>query len=289
MSRTDDVRTAVFKKLYPVEFLRRHLDEHVREDGRGLLEPREAMVATGIVSQARGSSLVRFANGTMIVAAVSPHISAPHLSRPHEGYIVPSIDLSPLASPQYKVGPPGDEAQALNHRLQRFIDSSGILPRSALGIVPGAAAWCLYVDIVVLCADGGLLDAMSLAAVAALKNCTLPKVSYNEDTRQCVCDDASDPLPLTCLPVLSTYGIYDSYVTMLTRTFLLADPSAFEESLLSATVEIGIGADDIVYLVQTGNCTALDLDAQRRVSNADLLELCVTQARGRAAALRRLL
>ncbi|WFD34545.1 hypothetical protein MCUN1_001386 [Malassezia cuniculi] len=282
MAQADEVRTAVFKKLYPVEFLKRHLEEHVREDGRGLLDPREATVATGVISQARGSALVRLGNGTMAIAAVNAHISEPQQVRPCEGYVVPSIDLSPIASPQYKIGPPGDDVQALTRRLQKFIDDTRVVPRESLEIAQGAAVWCLYVDVVFLSADGGLLDAAALAAVAALKNTTLPKATFDTDTRRCICDDTKEPLKLTCLPIHTTFGVCDS-------TFLLADPSAFEESLLSAKIEIGIGLDDVSYLLQTGNCTALDFDTQRRISNAELLEHCVTQSQSRAAALRRLL
>lgn len=186
------------------------------------------------------------------------------------------------------MGPPGDEAQALTRRLQKFLDSSGVVPRAALEIAHDAAVWCLYVDIVVLSADGGLLDAAALAAVAALKNTTLPKAVFDTDTRSCVCEDTYTPLKLSCQPILATFGIYDSYVHA-NRTYLLADPSAFEESLISAKVEVGMDSDDISYLLQTGNCTALDLDSQKRISNAELLEKCVTLARSRASALRRLL
>ena len=220
--------------------------------------------------------------------SIRDSISPTQHGRPSEGYVVPSVDMSPIASPQYKMGPPGDEAQALTRKLQTFLDSSNVVPRTALEIAHDAAVWCLYVDIVVLSADGGLLDAAALAAVAALKDTTLPKAVYDVDTRKCVCEDTYKPLELACQPTLVTFVIYDSYVNA-NRTYLLADPNAFEESLISAKIEIGIGSDDPTYLLQTGNCTALDLDSQERISNAQLIEKCVTLARSRAAALRRLL
>lgn len=48
--------------------------------------------------------------------------------------------------------------------------SSHLLPRSSLCIEPGAAVWTLYLDVVCINYDGGLLDATVLAAVAALRN-----------------------------------------------------------------------------------------------------------------------
>jgi exosome complex RNA-binding protein Rrp42 (RNase PH superfamily) len=52
-------------------------------------------------------------------------------------------------------------------------NSSNVLPLSSLVIEPGKAAWVVYLDIVCLNYDGGVLDAAVLAAVAALRNRTL--------------------------------------------------------------------------------------------------------------------
>lgn len=50
-------------------------------------------------------------------------------------------------------------------------NSSNVLPLSQLVIEPGKAAWVVYLDIVCLNYDGGVLDAAVLAAVGALRNC----------------------------------------------------------------------------------------------------------------------
>ncbi|KAI3623104.1 hypothetical protein CBS14141_003887 [Malassezia furfur] len=223
-----DVQTAIYKKLYPVDFLRRHLEEQVREDGRALDEFRPVSLATGILTQANGSALVRFGTGTMVTAAVQAHITEPHHDRPHEGFVVPSIDLSPLCSPQYRAGPPGDEAQALAHYLQRFLDESRALPRESLCIEPGVAVWCVYVDLVVVSEDGNVLDAAALAAVAALADARLPRVLRCDDASACVCTrERTENLELAYLPVLATFGLVDA-------TYLLADVTAFEGSLTAA-------------------------------------------------------
>lgn len=209
----EDVRTAIFKTLYPEEFLKRHLDEHVREDGRGLLDQRPASISTSVASNAQGSALVRFGTGTLVMAGVQAHISEPHHERPDEGFLVPNVDVSPICSPQFKAGPPSEGAQAITHGLQRFLNTSGVLPRKALCIEAGAAVWTLYLDVVCISADGGILDAAALAAVAALADCKLPKPSFDVDTRQCICDAAEvTRLPLAGLPTLVSFGIYESYV-----------------------------------------------------------------------------
>lgn len=84
---------------------------------------------------------------------------------------MPNVDLSPLCSPQFKVGAPGDEAQALTYELQQLFNSAELLPRDALCIERGAEVWTLHVDLVVINADGSLLDAAVLAMVAALSDC----------------------------------------------------------------------------------------------------------------------
>lgn len=48
--------------------------------------------------------------------------------------------------------------------------SSNVLPLSSLVIEPGKAVWVVYLDIVCLNYDGGILDAAVLASVGALKN-----------------------------------------------------------------------------------------------------------------------
>ena len=45
----------------------------------------------------------------------------------------------------------------------------------------GKAAWMVYLDIYILDADGSLLDAALLAALASLASLQLPPVSIRED------------------------------------------------------------------------------------------------------------
>lgn len=276
---------AIFRKLYPAEFLRRHLDEHVREDGRALDEARAASLATGVLSHAEGSALVRLGRGTMVTAAVRARVCAPHYDRLDEGFLVPSIDLSPLCSPQHKVGPPGDEAQGMVHQLQTFLNTSGLLPRVSLCLQRGVAVWALYVDIVCVSADGSVLDAAALAAVAALRDTRLPVPVAVRDPKQCVFDaERTIPLTLTCTPVLSTWGIYEA-------AYLLADMTAFEQSLTAGNLCIGLVEesekdDGVFYLRQTGTCAA---SHSTPLSNGELLERCIELAKQRANILRNLL
>lgn len=273
-------QVAMYKKLYPVDYLERHLSEKVREDGRALDEFRNASVATGILSHAQGSALVRLGAGTMVTAAVKAEIAKPHYLRPNEGYLVPSLDLSPLCSPQYKVGPPGEEAQALTHHLQMFLRDAGLLPRSSLCLEEGEWVWSLSVDVVCLSADGGLLEAAALAVVAALHNCRLPVVL--RQSSGLVFDSKSTvPLEVQELPILTSFGLYDS-------TYLLADMTAFEQAQASGQVLLGIteGDDDIFWVKLEGQSEVVYPTALRGQA---LLEHCTDLSRQRAAHLRALI
>ena len=71
----------IFKKIYPTDYFRRHLEERIREDGRSLDQFRSASLATGILSQPYGSALVRFGEGTFCLLYTSPSPRDATLSR----------------------------------------------------------------------------------------------------------------------------------------------------------------------------------------------------------------
>ncbi|WFD44503.1 hypothetical protein MPSI1_003171 [Malassezia psittaci] len=279
-----EVEAAIFKKLYPVNFLQRHLHQNVREDGREFQEARPVSLATGVLSQSNGSAMVRFGKGTMVFAAVHAQVTEPDHRTPNQGMIVPSVDLSPLCSPNYRPGPPSDDAQALAHHLQNLLDNAQTIDRSSLCIEPGVAVWCLYVDVVVVSADGNVLDSAMFASIAALAHCRLPEVIRCESASTCVCDSKrTHVLNLAYYPIVCSYGVYNS-------AYLLADVSAFEESLISAKVVVGVydsDADsDVFYLRHTGNA-----NCQHPISSSNhtLMEQCISYAQAHAKVLRKLL
>ncbi|PKI85288.1 hypothetical protein MVES_000782 [Malassezia vespertilionis] len=256
-----DVQTSIFKKLYPQEYLRRHLDNHVRDDGRAFTEPRNVSVATGILSQANGSAVV-----------------------------LPNAVLAPLCSPVYHTGPPEEDAQLLTHTLQRVLSVSNVLPRDALVIEPGVAVWSLNVDVLCVSANGSVLDAAVLAAVAALGNATLPVPVNTVDAAHCICSaEKRTKLQLQGMPIVSTFGIVDA-------TYLLTDPVAFEESLTNALISVGITDApqddpdaDVFYVQEAGHCMANEPQGKGATLTHDtILEHCIRNARSRATMLRTL-
>jgi exosome complex component RRP43 len=122
MTTTDQpaLKAAVFQRLHPKTYLQRFLSESVRADGRATDEWRPISVITNSISTANGSALVRM-GGTTVVCGVKGEIAEPELQREGEGFLVPNLDLPAMCSPQFKPGPPSEDAQTLSSRLNEAI------------------------------------------------------------------------------------------------------------------------------------------------------------------------
>ena len=141
---------------------------------------------------------------TSVLCGVMAEIAEPDLLTPGQGYIgthctvlddrdltgrfrlaVPNVDLPAMCSSKYRPGPPSDEAQSVSCRLRSIMWAvartilegtdrsdrrSGMIPLKSLCIRREKAVWTLYVDVICLNDDGSLVDAVTLAAVAALRN-----------------------------------------------------------------------------------------------------------------------
>ncbi|PWN40989.1 hypothetical protein IE81DRAFT_282304, partial [Ceraceosorus guamensis] len=230
----------IFKRLHPHAYLASFLDAEpsVREDGRSSFDFRSVDIVTGSISTALGSCTVRLGQ-TTIVAGVTAEIGRIESQtydpekRKDRGWIVPSLDLSPICSPRFKSGPPSEEAQVLTSRIINLLDSSNPVDLTTLSIQEGEAAWCLYIDLVCLSYDGGVLDACMLAIAGALSDTTIPAARWDPEEMTVVCSaKATDRqrLHIRNVPLVSSFDIY--------KTHLLSDCSAFESALASSHIAI---------------------------------------------------
>ncbi|GAA5916384.1 hypothetical protein JCM5296_006195 [Sporobolomyces johnsonii] len=237
---------ALFKRLHPRPYLDKFIGEGVRPDGRPVGQQakdqdvwRDASINIGSVSTAPSSALVRLGK-TTLVCGVTLEIAPPDLATPNQGFIVPNVDLSPLCSPLFRPGPPPDEAQVLSARLRDILLSSNIVPLSSLIIEPGKAAFVIYLDVVCLNYDGGVLDAAVLACVGALKNLVLPKATFDIDTNETICEraspanDSGSRIPLGSEPYSVSFGVFNGQ--------LLPDPTLFESELCSSQITIVVAS-----------------------------------------------
>ncbi|KAH9854882.1 ribosomal protein S5 domain 2-type protein [Lenzites betulinus] len=259
----DALKALTFQRLHPKTYLERFLAENVRPDGRDLDEWRDVSVNVGSISTADGSALVRLGS-TTVVCGVKAEIAEPELDRPLEGFLVPNLDLPAICSPKFKPGPPTDEAQVLSDRLNEVLISSGVVSTKSLCIEHGKAAWVLYVDATCINYDGNAFDATLLAMVAALKNTTLPKPTYHEETKRTICSrTVREPLQCGPLPTSYSFGIFDG-------THLLADPTSFEEPLLDTTVSVVVD--------ESGGLTSVMQLGLGVVGADDVLNKCIDAA-----------
>lgn len=69
--------------------------------------------------------------------------------------------------------------------MDAALRATGAWKPEELCIEPSRAAWAAYLDIYILAADGGLLDACLLASAASLRTLQLPSVEVNDQGNVC--------------------------------------------------------------------------------------------------------
>ncbi|XP_077402684.1 exosome complex component RRP43 isoform X1 [Vanacampus margaritifer] len=241
---------AGFKMAEPLEYHRSFLKENCRPDGRELPEFRTTTVNIGSISTADGSALVKLGN-TTVICGVKAELANPSVEAPGKGFIVPNVDLPPLCSSQFRPGPPGEQAQAASQFMADIIESSEVLQTEDLCIERGKLSWSLYCDLMCLDYDGNVLDACTLALLAALKNTNLPEVSVNGETGAPQVDlGKRRGLKIGQHPVAASFCVFDEAI-------LLADPTAEEERLATARLTVVTNEDGRVCSVHKPGGTPL--------------------------------
>ncbi|XP_071115434.1 exosome complex component RRP43-like [Haliotis cracherodii] len=257
----DTNMAADFKTAHPREYYRRFLEKDVRPDGRELGEFRATVLNIGCVTTAEGSSLVRLGN-TTVMCGIKAELAAPKTDTPKQGYIVPNVELSPLCSPQFRPGPPGEQAQVLSQLMAEVVSSSDCIQLEDLCIVPQKLVWVLHCDMVCLNYDGNITDACVLALLAAFRNTQLPGVHVSEETEEVETDlRSTDPLQLRSLPVSTTFNCFDDHI-------LFVDPTADEESLATGMITIVTAADKMCMLHKPGGSPLSESQIQQCINRA---------------------
>ncbi|RPA87294.1 hypothetical protein BJ508DRAFT_410807 [Ascobolus immersus RN42] len=177
--------------------------------------------------------------------------------------IVPNIELGTGCSPKFHAGPPGDYAQSVVERWREWlVDVIGVVPVSTLeihsedgelgedGKKMAYAYWVLYIDVLAISLDGGLLEAGWAAIMAALRTTWLPKAYWDKDLATVVADKGSKrPLELRDIGFCSSYAVFRSKEDAMEedvdmenqkdaqeRCWVLADADEFEEGVCEERV-----------------------------------------------------
>ncbi|KAK8311995.1 hypothetical protein V6Z12_D01G009800 [Gossypium hirsutum] len=235
-----EVEVDAFRRLFPLHFYEKHLLESISPDARPLGRARETTIALGAVASANGSALAKIGSTTML-AAIKMKVMTPSLETPDEGCIVIDFHMPPICSPIVRPGGPAEAAPVVAKQLSDTILSSGMINLKELSLVSGKAAWMAYLDIYCLDADGALFDTALLSAVAAFSHFPVPVVSLNDDGKIVLSEEQglSDREPVNKEKrKINLSSIPFSLTCVLHKNYILADPTAEEESIMDTIVTV---------------------------------------------------
>jgi exosome complex component RRP43 len=171
-----------------------------------------------------------------VCCGIKVKIAPPHPSTPRSGFMVPNIDIPPMAHPSLRLGPPAVETQVLSQMLDRILRAPDTFDLTQLVISEGALVWVVYVDVVVLNYDGSVLDAVLLAVNAALGTAMLPKVACNEETAVvAVVEDSCIPFQIGSKPLGVCIAVLESKDG---DKIILVDPDCDEQNIACALVQL---------------------------------------------------
>ncbi|HVY01417.1 MAG TPA: exosome complex protein Rrp42 [Candidatus Nanoarchaeia archaeon] len=214
-----------------VETYKRMFAEGKRFDGRKLLDSRKIDVSFDVSNKAEGSARVKIGK-TEVVAGIKLQVGAPYPDSLDKGNLMVSGDLLPLASPRYEVGPPKFTAIELPRLVDRAVRESHMIDLKKLVIKEGEKVWTVIIDVYPINDDGNLLEAASIAAVAALKKTMIPAIDENGKIDYHA--PSKTPLPLAegVEPIsISIFKLGDH---------LILDPTREEEEACDVRVTFGV-------------------------------------------------
>jgi len=215
--------------------------EGLRIDGRKLDDYREVKIETGVSAKAEGSAIVSIGN-SKVIAGVKMEVGEPFSDTPDEGGLMVGVEQALIASAKWEAGPPSDEMIEIARTVDRGIRESKMVDFTKLCVTKGELVWRILIDIYPLNYDGNIIDASSLAAVAALLNARFPKL----DGKKVVYGEATDKkLPINKIPLTTTFVKIGDAV--------MVDPNDDEEELMDSRLSISTtGKDSINALQKSG-------------------------------------
>ncbi len=220
----------------------------IRPDGRKLDEFRRVEILTRFIEKAEGSARVRIGR-TDVVAGVKLDVGTPFPDKHDEGVLMIAAELPPLAYHKFEPGPPKEEAIELARVVDRGIRESHALDMKKLCITPKEKCWKVSIDVMVLNHDGNLIDASSLAALAALRNAKFPQFDGERVNAEI---KTADSLPLVEQPLGVTVWKVGNV--------LVVDPTRTEEEAAVARFTVSTIENGNICAIQKGGMEALSME-----------------------------
>ncbi|KAL7278157.1 ribosomal protein S5 domain 2-like protein [Trametes coccinea BRFM310] len=154
----------------------------LRGDGRGLLDFRTVLLETGVAPLANGSAKLNIGKmphegggGTEVLAATKLEVEDVETGDGVDGgRIVCSVSCSPSAYPHLSSNALDELQYDLTVILQQTIGHPSLHPQN-LTIIPRRKSWLLNLDVVILADSGNVVDALFMAARAALWDTKVPR------------------------------------------------------------------------------------------------------------------
>lgn len=223
-----------------------------RIDDRGLEEFRPIEIKEGVVHKAEGSAMVRLGK-TEVIAGVKMEVGTPFPDTPDEGILIVNSEFSPIASPEFEPGRPGEDSIELSRVVDRGIRESKAIELEKLCLVPGEKVWSVFVDIHIINHQGNLLDCSALASIVALLNTQIPKMEGDKIIRGVF----DRKLPMIWKPINITVGkISNDYIL---------DPTLEEDKLLESKLSICVRDDDKICSLQKQGSKEMDIEDIKRM------------------------
>jgi exosome complex component RRP42 len=212
-----------------------------RIDGRGLTDSREIKIEQGIIERAEGSARVLLGK-TEVLAGIKIAVGEPFPDTPNEGVLTVNAELVPLASPGFEPGPPDENSIEIARIVDRGIRESKMIDTEKLVIEPGKKVFVVFVDVYVLNHDGNLIDASTLAAVAALLSTKMP--NYEIEDGEVKIKPGYTQLPVKKHPIEVTIARVGDK--------LIIDPGLEEEQVMDARITVSVDDDGNICAIQKG-------------------------------------
>ncbi|MDK2826828.1 MAG: exosome complex component [Methanolobus sp.] len=211
-----------------------------RSDGRAFDEIRDIEIRTNVIEKAEGSAWIKM-GGTEILVGVKLQVGTPFPDSADQGVIITSMELNPIASPDFEAGPPKENAIEMARVTDRGIRESGAIDLNKLCITEGEEVWMVFIDIHVLNNEGNIQDVSSLGAIAALLTAVVPgeREGRGEDM----------PLPIRDMPISVT--LVDIGGEM------MIDPALDEETVCDTRITIVSNQDGSISGMQKSGDGAL--------------------------------
>ncbi|ACP48532.1 3' exoribonuclease [Sulfolobus islandicus Y.N.15.51] len=229
-------------------------EKGTRQDGRKLTDYRPLSITLNYAKKADGSALVKLGT-TMVLAGTKLEIDKPYEDTPNQGNLIVNVELLPLAYETFEPGPPDENAIELARVVDRSLRDSKALDLTKLVIEPGKSVWTVWLDVYVLDYGGNVLDACTLASVAALYNTKVYKVEQDSNGFRVNKNEVVGKLPLNHPVVTVSIAKVDKY--------LIVDPDLDEESIMDTKVSFSYTPDLKIVGIQKsgkGSMSLQDID-----------------------------